>query len=390
MASADLQAGVSKTLPRLSLSSDYSREGPAQQFVFSPIAGPSLLASGASNYYSTGISLSQSLIAPADWAGIGQSAYARRAVIENSKETTLGTAESVIEAYYNQVKLTKALDVTQSAVRQNEEQTDVSRAMLSNGSLARADMLKAEVALMQSNSDQVTAENNLMSGARSLALLIGISGIVLVDTAIGFPDTLTPFPSQDSLVQEALAANPGYRSACYTLFSQRSALLSSWFAVLPTFAFTSSYSYVDSVQFSSVGSWANNNAWSLGVQLNWNILDGTFTEAQIRRAKAQVRSAEADLANARRTTENNVRVALASVLAARKNLSIVVPILSEAKESYLLTKEKFKLGAASTLDLLSSQVTFNQSSQQATNAICDYDIALARLNLAVGRLQSVP
>jgi len=60
--------------------------------------------------------------------------------------------------------------------------------------LARADMLKAEVALMQSNSDRITAQNNLVSGAGSLALLIGVSGTVRVDTAIDAPDTGTPLP----------------------------------------------------------------------------------------------------------------------------------------------------------------------------------------------------
>lgn len=389
VASADLQAAASKTLPRFSVSSQYSREGPAQQYVYSPVAGITLLPSGASNYYSTGISLSENIIALSDWASIGQTSYARKAIIQNSRQTGMSAAESVIEAYYNQVKLTKALDVAESSVRQNQEQTDLSRAMLAAGLLARADMLKAEVALMQSNSDRITAQNNLVSGAGSLALLIGVSGTVRVDTAIDAPDTVTPLPSHDSLVKEAFAANPAYRSAQLTLLSLRAAAVSSWLALLPTFAVTSSYSYVDSVQFSSAASWANNNSWSYGVQLNWNIFDGTLTESQIRRARAQERSAEVDLANIRRTTENNVRVALSSAIAARKNLSIVVPLLSSAAESYRLTKEKFKVGAASALDLLTSRVTFNQSEQQAANALCDYGIAVARLNLAVGKMPDI-
>lgn len=386
IAGADLESEISRIAPKLTLSSDFTRSGPVQTYVFGPLSGPSLVSSGVSNYYSTGISMSENIISPVDWEGIKQSLYSRRATVQTSKQTDLNAIENVVEAFYNQIKLTKALDVAKSAVLQNEEQTALSRAMLSNGSLARADLLKTEVALLQSRSDLIAAENNLSSGARSLALLIGMPGLVLVDTAMAFPDTLTPFASAQFLVREAQNANPTLLSAQFTLGSLKAGLLSSWFALLPSVGLTGSYSYVDSVQFSSVKSWANNYAWSVGVQFNWTLFDGMFTEAQIRRAKNQLASAQADLDNARRSTENAVRQALASALAARKNLSIVVPLLSEAKETYMLTKEKFKLGGASTLDLLSSQVTFNQSAQQAANAVCDYRIAEARLNVAIGKM----
>jgi len=57
---------------------------------------------------------------------------------------------------------------------------------------------------------------------------------------------------------------------------------------------------------------------------------------------------------------------------------------TEAEESYRLTKEKYQLGAATTLDLLTSQTTLTQARVQEASTLSDLKIAEAALAQAIG------
>ena len=190
--------------------------------------------------------------------------------------------------------------------------------------------------------------------------------------------------ARDSLLALAKARNPGYQAARQRYQASRDLLWSAWFSKLPSLGASYSYGYSDSVQFRDSRSWNMRDSWSFTLSLSWNIFDGTATEAQIRKARAQANAAEADWVMAQRGLDSQVEQIHIEWQAAREELSLVADLLQQADEDYRLTTEKHRLGAASTLDLLASQVNYNRSQQEAVNAICGYHLTLAKVDQLLG------
>ena len=80
-----------------------------------------------------------------------------------------------------------------------------------------------------------------------------------------------------------------------------------------------------------------------------------------------------------------MKLAKLSLAMSREAIGLVTDLLQQASEDYKLTTEKYRLGSASVLDLLSSQLTYNQAQQQAASTVCDYYLSQARLDKALGK-----
>ena len=336
------------------------------------------------NSYNTSISVSQNLINLPVLARIGQSAYSRKAAGASYDQARSALSYGVRQAYYGLVKLQKALSVAQSAVDQSEEQAKRARLMSQLGSISRADLLKIEVQLTQNKVNLLNARTALRLGQQSLATLIGLQTEITADTALAMPDTSRLPPSQDSLYQTALAASPSYGAARNSYRAAALGAWSSWTSKLPSLAGSYSYGYGNNRQYRDWDEWKWHDSWSVGLSLSWNLFDGFGTEASIRQAYAQKRIAEAELFTARQDLASQIDQAYQGINTAREQFSLVGTLLQQAEEDYRLTSEKYRLGSASVLDLLTSQVTFNQAQQTATNAICDYYLAEAKLRQALG------
>ncbi|MDR2728671.1 MAG: TolC family protein, partial [Chitinispirillales bacterium] len=123
----------------------------------------------------------------------------------------------------------------------------------------------------------------------------------------------------------------------------------------------------------------------IGAQLTWNIFDRFNWYSQKREAAAQTRIAEANTRSAKTALILDVETAYGALRASREALLWVPQLLTLAEEELRLTQEQFRLGIASSLDLLQSQVAYNQSHQQAVSALIDYHIANAQLERIMGQ-----
>ena len=387
ISSAGLVSSIGGMLPHLSASSSYSqssRTAPVNPLLALNDSLPTYEA--VSNQYGSSVAVSQTLVNLPVWSRIGQSAYSRKAAGATYDLARTTLSYSVKLAYYTLVKLQKALRVSQAAVDQSEQQARQARLMNQLGSMSRADLLKIEVQLTQSKVSLLTARTNLIAGQQALATLIGLSTEVVADTVLAAPDTSTAVPLRDTLLQRALDISPSYNAAHNSYRAAALGAWSSWTSKLPSLSGSYSYGFANNRQYQDPADWNLHDGWTVGLSLNWNIFDGFITEAGIRQSYAQKRWAEADLFTARQNVASQIDQAWLGLSTAREGLSLVGTLLQQAEEDFRLTSEKYRLGSASVLDLLTSQVTYNQAQQTATNAICDYYLAVAKLQQVMGQL----
>lgn len=381
IAGAGLQTSVSGVLPHISASSSYGQSGPATTYdaFYNAIEG------GKNESYRTSLSASQSVVNLSQWADIVGSIRSRQAAKSSYQQSVAALVYNVKSAYYTLVKLQKALEVAEASVKQSEEQSKQAKLMFQLGSISQADMLKIQVRLMQSKVDLLTAQSALLSGRQTLANILGLSGEARVSSELAFPDTTKQAFVIETMDDKAVESNPAYLSARRNYQAKRSDAWSAYLSKLPYLSFSYTYGYSDSMQFTNNDSWNAHDYWSATLALNWNIFDGTASMARIRQARAQARSAEADMISARQAVYSDLKQAQLGMQTARETVSLVGDLLQQAGEDYRLTNEKYKLGSASVLDLLTSQLTYNQAQQQATNALCEYYLAEARIAKAIGK-----
>ncbi len=383
--SAGLQTSASALLPRLSASSSYTQSGPASSVARDAFGNPVLSEGGHSNSYRTSINASQSLVNLSNWANLKGSINENQASAAAYAQSLANLSYQVKDAYYSLIKLRKALEVAQASVEQGREQVTKARIMHQLGSISKSDFLKFEITLSQNRVALLEARKALAAGQQALRALINAEGDFEVDDRMAFPDTAAAPLSRDSLLALARQRNPGYQAARERCQAARDYLWSAWLSKLPSLGAGYSYGYSDSLQFRDSRSWNRHDSWSFSLTLNWNIFDGTAAEAQIRRARAQAASAEADWMLAQRNLASEVDQVFIEWQAAREEISLVGDLKLRAEEDFRLTTEKHRLGAASTLDLLTSQVNYNQSQREAVNAICSYYLAQAKVDQLLGK-----
>jgi len=381
VAGAGFQTSVSGILPHISASSSYGQNGPATTYdaFYNAIEG------GKNESYRTSLSASQSVVNLSQWADIFGAYRSRQAAKSNYQQSVATLVYNVKVAYYNLVKLQKAQEVAEASVKQSEEQSKQAKLMYQLGSISQADMLKIQVRLMQSKVDLLNSQSAQLSGRQTLANILGLTGEVKVGSDLAFPDTTKQAFVIGSLDDKTVESNPGYLSAKRDHQSKRSGAWAAYLSKLPYLSFSYTYGYSDSMQFTNNDSWNAHDYWSATLALNWNIFDGLASLAKIRQARAQARMAEADMISARQSVYSDLKQAQLGMQTAKETVSLVSDLLQQAGEDYRLTSEKYKLGSASVLDLLTSQLTFNQAQQQATNSLCEYYLAEARIAKALGK-----
>lgn len=385
IAGAGLQTSVSGILPHLSASSSYNQSGPATSYTTDLSGIPEVTEGGKDESYRTSLSVSQSVVNLSQWADILGSYKSRQAAKSGYQQSVASLVYNVKAAYYNLVKLQKAMEVAEASVKQSEEQSKQARLMHQLGSKSQADMLKIQVRLMQSKIDLLNAQSAQLSGQQTLANILGIAGEVRVSSELAFPDTTKQIYTIESLDDKTVESNPGYLSAQKNYQAKKSTAWSAYLSKLPYLSFSYTYGFSDTMQFTNNDSWNAHDYWSASLALNWNIFDGTASMARIRQARAQTRQAEADMISARQTIYSELKQAQMGMKTAKETVSLVGDLQQQAGEDYRLTNEKYKLGSASVLDLLTSQLTYNQAQQQATNALCEYYLADARTAKALGK-----
>jgi outer membrane protein len=95
--------------------------------------------------------------------------------------------------------------------------------------------------------------------------------------------------------------------------------------------------------------------------------------------------AEANAADARRAVQADLELRLAEIDAARSRIEITQTSVVAAREDLRVQQERYRLGASTIVDVLTSQEALNQAEVDVVNARFDYLRAKAQLEALIGR-----
>jgi len=293
------------------------------------------------------------------------------------------------QAFFNALAAAELVKVTETQVARAEQQLKISKDKLAAGSAIRSDTLRSTVEMGNARLQLLNAQAQLATAEANLARLIGADGGIHAGGTPAMPD----IESLDTaaLRQEVVSISPPVQAAEAQARAAGAQVGVSRAQYLPTITANYRQNWAgtrDSVGLSptAFGIWPSlGRTWTLSVNLSFPLFNGFTRETAMSRALASRNAAEARAADARRQANANFTQQIAALEASAQQLAIAQASRAAAEEDLRVQQERYRLGAATIVDVLTSQVSLGQAEVSMVQARLAVLTAKAQLEALAGR-----
>lgn len=301
---------------------------------------------------------------------------AEASLLNTRNNQTLATTNQ----FFDVLAAEQLLSVREASVRRAEEQLKVAVALLHAGKGIRPDSLRSLVTLGTAQLNLLNAQAALATAQANLGRLVGEAGPVdAVDDSSLY--LVMPVVDTAKLRAEAMAQAPSVQSAEATAASAHAAIGVAKAAYFPTLNLSGSMALNGSSRNSYT--FLQSRQYSLG--LSWPIFNRFQREQSIVSSQVSAENADATAADARRQVLASLTADIAALEAARLRIDITRTSVQAATEDLHVQQERYRLGAGTIVDLLTSQEALNQAEVDAVTARFDYVRARAAIAALIGR-----
>lgn len=379
------------TMPSLGLSGQYTRA--IQKPVFflpgtffnrpADISVP--VEIGSAHSFNFGLTATQILFNGAVFIAVG----ATQTYSDAAEELYAGKRIEVIararKSFYGVLIAREALNLVRQNLTNAEENLKNVRLLRNQGLLSDYDELRATVGVENIRPAVIQSETNHDLAVDALRNTIGLesSEPIDIDGDLTFqaydPGILS---SPESLLVEA---NPSLRALRLQREVNQAFVSAERSNYLPTLVAFGNYQYQAQKNNLRISTADFIPSSTVGLQLSLNIFQGWQTTARVDQAEIEVLKSESQLV----TVENNLRTALRASIGtldqSRKRLDAQEKNVETAERGYRIVTTRFLANAATQLEVNDAQLALNQAKVNRIQAIYDYLVASADLDLLLGR-----
>lgn len=375
-ASAARRQAIGAFIPNVSANSSGSLRSTQR---FDP--GTDRIVEGSSDSYSAGLSGSVTLFDGgrmfASYSGAQADYSAALARRENQRNQVTLQTKNLFFAALRQVDL---LEVAQRRVQQAEESLNMVRTRTQVGTATVSDSLRARLEMVNARQAVLSAETATRAARFALGRQIGESGPVVPVR----PDDLEPTPigmSEEEILQLAEAASPSVIAAEQGTMAAGKDVTIAKAQYLPSISFSSGYNWANQSASLSGGT----ASWNLGLRASYPIFNGFAREGAVDRAQWSQRVARLQEDDARLAAREQADGALQDVRTAEQAIAIAQEAQAVAQEDLRVVSERYRVGVATILELVTSQIAVVQAGVNVVTSRYDYVLARAQLEAVVGR-----
>lgn len=297
-------------------------------------------------------------------------------------EATRGELHRVLtERYFGQVLAAEALAVREQTVAALQRHVDDAARLEAEGLIARAERLRAGVALAEALAERDTAREQLTLARSALASLLASDQPVAALTPI--PPPPEP-PDRQQWQQRAGTGNPALREAAYRLEQAEAGQRAARGERLPSVAlfarrelYTGDLTLIDP-------------DWAVGLQFTWPLYDTGQRRAREAGARARAGEVAQRLAAGRRDVALLVEQQLTRLLAALDRHATFEATALLADESLRAQQRAFEEGLATSLDVIDAELARARVALGELASRQEAWVALAALHAAAGQTGELP
>ncbi|UCG51336.1 MAG: TolC family protein [Candidatus Latescibacterota bacterium] len=285
----------------------------------------------------------------------------------------------VERTYYGLILSHSNLRTIDDAVESAETRHREVEAAYKKGLVSEADLLASQVRLAEMQEQQLTGRLQIANASDHLKFLLGIE-----DVAEIIPTDSLSITEEELRVRELPPDTiPTNRSDLVALelrekAAHRGALMrrSEWIPRLNAFG---------GAEWNSDRAFDTGNSnWTVGVQLEWRILDGFGTMGRVQQANAISAAARAEFKEAQARSNMEVRRACRALLTAKERMRVAEKAVAQSSESLRIVEARFQEGLEKVSDLLDREAAHTSAQLRLQKAKHDVKVAYSELQFYLG------
>ena len=289
----------------------------------------------------------------------------------------------VITTYLNSLMMGKLLVSKEKAVERSRNNLLLVEEKLKLGSASKAELLKSKVDHLQAQYDLLRTKKEDRVAKLNLKKLIGmdpIDSLKLIEPSLEFE-----LPEKDSIMQKALKNDPTLSMYNAEKTSAKLNLMSNTANQLFSLSVNGSYGY-SGEDFPTSSTWDEGNYSSVRLSISVPIFTGFSRVNQIMISRLRLSIAEIQVQDREREIRIAVEDGHLGYKESVEKVELTKVTLDLADESNKATEERYRLGEASIIELLSAEEDLLQAQYSATQALFDYYLSIYKLKRIMGRL----
>jgi len=386
--------------------------------IFDPSASPDdvlPVSFGADNQWQAGITVEQPLFDATVFLGVSTAGKFR----DFNREVLRGAAQQVATnvriAYLNVLLAEERRRVTDNSVTRVTQTLEEARALNRVGLLGDYDVLRLEVELANIQPELRRSTDALSEARRELGIQMGLHDLTEV-AAEGVLSSVSPMdPAANSEANLSLltfsgvevdgTADPEELVARATVSRSdvrqlvlRKELEEVQVRVDRTDLFPTINAFLDysltaqengSLDFFGESSMQRTSATAVGLRVSIPLFSGGRRWNRVAQRRIGVRQFEAQLADARLRAASDVRTRTDQVTESLARAEAQRKTVGEATRGFEIASTLYREGTGSRLEVVDAELALRQSEVNYAQAVYDYLIARAQLDLAVGSVPAV-
>ncbi|HEX8310994.1 MAG TPA: TolC family protein [Chthoniobacteraceae bacterium] len=289
---------------------------------------------------------------------------------------------SQVRAQFYSILLNRALiTVQEEAVRLAESQLTDQRNRFEAGTVARFNVLRAEVELANTRPELIRARNNYLIAqlqlAKTLGLAPGPDGNPAFVAVGNLQVSERPLGLNHAL-QLARERRPFLKIQRLNILIETEQIRIALAGYKPRLDANAGYELRNSRLSDDLSDTVN--GWFFGITGRWDIFDGFETHGRTKQARARFESAKVNYDDSVQQVELEVQQAYANLRQARETIQSQQKTVEQALEAVRLASERLSAGAGTQLDVLDARVALTRARTTELQARADYNTALAEFD----------
>jgi outer membrane protein len=319
----------------------------------------------------------------------------------NTRQTVIG---NVADTYFNALRTDALVRVSQAQVDRAKTTLDQIRFQASDavGTTPKKDVFQAEADYLNATVNLLQAQNNAEIAHTQLRNAMGISGTGKLPLAEVAPPTLstpmtatvagvtldTPSPTAiPKLIAEAQDKRPDIQQSEVNAAAGETTVKLAQLSTRPNLSVDLSAGYQLDAANDPTRQIGNNRA--VVANLTYPLYDGGASRANVHATEASQRSTVAQLENQKQAVALEVEQSWRNLGQARVSIAATESALAAARKNYEAASESLKLGAGSTVEVITAQTALVQAEINNVQALYNFYTADARLTRSLGQADRI-
>lgn len=288
-------------------------------------------------------------------------------------------AFQVFFMYLEVQKAAAQLTAAEKAVADARENMRLATVRTSTGVGLRSDELRSRTHLSMVEQLHISAANNLALTRMKLAMLIGLPEESLYEVSVT-PESIAIPEMNEQVINETLLNRVEIRKSRVDLEKSAVALSLARRDYLPSVGTFASYQ----LNARNAPFTADNEAWTAGISLKWNIFDGFHRYSEHKRAVSDQAAAAEMLESTRKDVRYQLKESYLRRDEAVKHLEVARHALQDAEETVRLLTKRYENSLSTMVELLDAQTALNQARANLVETEAGYALSGGRIYYMTG------